>query len=73
MPWSKLDNGNKLDAYQYEEDIEVLWVRFKSGRCHSYVRVKREMVDTLIAAAEPETILNSIVQGLYPCLTPQQL
>lgn len=64
MDWTPLASSN-LAAMRYDEESNLLQIRFVSGRSYDYKDVPADVADGLKQAASPGKYFNSSIKGVF--------
>lgn len=64
MDWTPLASSN-LSAMRYDENTNLLQIRFHSGRSYDYKDVPADVADGLKQASSPGQYFNSSIKGVF--------
>jgi hypothetical protein len=67
--------SSNIKAIAYEEDVQVLYVTFKSAAVYRYMAVPESVVAELLAAPSQGQYFSANIRGVYPTrhLKPEEI
>ena len=67
MKFTPIDSS-MIEAVAYDEDSQLLTVRFNSGRAYEYYEVEKEVYEGLLNASSAGSYFQYEIRGVYSYL-----
>lgn len=64
MTWQRLDSSNLTEA-RYDDGLQKLEIRFRSGKVYTYPDVPREIYDGLMASDSAGQFFHKSIKGAF--------